>query len=87
MTAFSLTSCDEVPTGSYNLGGVAERGSPVRLSLVWEFAVKLIRNGLVVVAVAASMVLPATAAHAAPTALKVTSFTGAGSQGWAVDDR
>jgi hypothetical protein len=48
--------------------------------------VKLIRNGLVVVAVAASMVLPATAAHAAPAStLKVTSFTGAGSQGWTVD--
>jgi Ca2+-binding RTX toxin-like protein len=86
VTAFSLTSCDEVPTGSYNLGGVAERGSPVRLSLVWESAVKLIRNGLVVVAVAASMVLPATAAHAAPPPpLKVTSFTGNGSQGWTVD--
>jgi hypothetical protein len=48
--------------------------------------VKLIRNGLVVVAVAASMVLPATAAHAAAAPLKVTSFTGAGSQGWVIDD-
>lgn len=47
---------------------------------------KLIRNGLVAVAVAASMVVPATAAHAAPSTLKVTSFTGAGSQGWAIDD-
>jgi Ca2+-binding RTX toxin-like protein len=48
--------------------------------------VKLIRNGLVVVAVAASMVLPATAAHAASSTLKVTSLGGAGSQGWQIDD-
>jgi hypothetical protein len=62
------------------------RGSPVRLSLVWESAVKLIRNGLVVVAVAASMVLPATVAHAAPSPLKVTSLGGPGNQGWQIDD-
>jgi hypothetical protein len=48
--------------------------------------VKLIRNGLVVVAVAASMVLPATAAQAAPSPLKVTSLGGPGNQGWQIDN-
>jgi Ca2+-binding RTX toxin-like protein len=49
--------------------------------------VKLIRNGLVVAAVAAvSIVLPTTAAHAADTRLVVTSFTGPGSQDWHIDE-
>jgi Ca2+-binding RTX toxin-like protein len=48
--------------------------------------VKLIRNGLVVVAVAAMMSLPLATAQAAEPTLVVTSLTGAGSQGWAIDE-